>query len=110
MQTIIIKPIITESSMKDAHKGKFTFSVAPSATKVDIRLAVNKIFNVHVTRVSTTSLTRNKTVFTKFGRKKVKTNLKKARIVLKKGETIPAFEVGEKEEKKSKKEKKEEAK
>lgn len=103
MKTVVVKPLITELSMKDASSGKFTFLVAPAATKTEVRQAVEKIFNVNVVGISTVSMTRNKTVLTKFGRKKIKTNLKKARVELKKGQTIPAFEVGEKKDKKGKK-------
>lgn len=107
---VIIKPLISEASMKDAHNGKFTFLVLPSATKTEIRSAVQKLFKVKVTDVSTVSLTRHKTVFTKFGRKNVTTNIKKARVKLAEGQTIPAFELGEKDDKKAKKEKKVEKK
>lgn len=101
MQTIIIKPLITEQSVKDAQQGKFTFLVDKDARKNVIRGAVEKIFNVTVTGISTVSFTRRKTIYTKFGRKNRVTNIKKARVQLKDGQTIAAFDIkGEKEEKK----------
>ncbi len=101
----IVKPLITEASMKDASGGKFTFLVFPTANKTDVRRAVVKMYNVNVAGVATTTIKRRKTVFTKFGRKKVEEHMKKARVKLKNGQIIPAFE--SQEEGKKKKEKKE---
>jgi len=52
-QDIIIKPVITEKSSYDAAYGKYTFEVAKTATKTDIRNAVEKLFNVKVVSVNT---------------------------------------------------------
>ena len=46
------KPIITEKSMKLVEQGKYTFEVAKDATKVDVKKAIEEIFNVHVTHVN----------------------------------------------------------
>jgi large subunit ribosomal protein L23 len=50
---IIIKPVITERSTGEAASGKYTFAVAPSATKTEIRQAVEKLFGVKVIQVNT---------------------------------------------------------
>ncbi|WP_105616904.1 50S ribosomal protein L23 [Vallitalea okinawensis] len=51
---IILKPVITERSMNDMAEKKYTFLVHPEATKVQIREAVEKMFDgVKVTRVNT---------------------------------------------------------
>ena len=52
-QDIIIKPVITEKSSMDTAFGKYTFKVAKSATKTDIRNAVEKLFGVKVVSVNT---------------------------------------------------------
>ncbi len=41
---VILKPIITEKSMNSMSEKKYTFSVAPSATKNQIKEAVEKMF------------------------------------------------------------------
>ena len=51
-EDIIIKPIITEKSNMDMQDGKYTFKVAKKATKVEIRNAVEKLFNVKVLNVN----------------------------------------------------------
>ena len=52
-QDIIRKPVITEKSSMEVADGKYTFEVDKSATKVEIRMAVEKIFNVKVKSVNT---------------------------------------------------------
>ena len=50
---IIKRPIISENSMEDIANKKYTFEVAPNATKVDIKIAVEQIFKVQVAKVNT---------------------------------------------------------
>lgn len=55
-EEIIVKPIITEKSNMDMQEGKYTFKVAKKATKVEIRKAVEKLFEVKVLNVNTTTV------------------------------------------------------
>ncbi len=41
---VILKPVVSESSMNDMAQNKYTFLVAPEATKSQIREAVEKMF------------------------------------------------------------------
>ena len=53
-EDIIIRPIITECSMEGLQNKKYTFEVAKDATKIDIKRAVEKLFNgVSVAKVNT---------------------------------------------------------
>jgi large subunit ribosomal protein L23 len=52
-EDIIVKPIRTEKSGIVASLGKYTFEVAINATKVEIKKAVEEIFNVKVKKVNT---------------------------------------------------------
>ena len=52
-QDIIIKPIITENSMKGIADRKYTFQVAKDANKIEIAKAVEELFGVKVARVNT---------------------------------------------------------
>lgn len=54
-QDIILAPVITEKSAGEIADGKYTFKVAASATKTDVRNAVEKLFNVKVVSVNTTN-------------------------------------------------------
>ena len=52
-QDIIIKPIITENSMKGIAEQKYTFQVAKSANKIEIAKAAEELFGVKVAKVNT---------------------------------------------------------
>jgi large subunit ribosomal protein L23 len=50
---IIIKPIVTETSMMNVSEKKYTFKVAKNANKTEIKNAIEKIFSVKVEKVNT---------------------------------------------------------
>ena len=53
LHDIIRKPIISETSMEEIANRKYTFAVAKNATKIDVKIAVEKIFGVEVENVNT---------------------------------------------------------
>ena len=55
-QDIIIKPIITEKAMDGIADKKYTFKVAPDATKPEIAKAVEELFGVKVAAVNTINM------------------------------------------------------
>lgn len=55
-QDIILKPIITEKSMDMIADKKYTFKVAPDATKPEIAHAVEELFGVKVAAVNTMNM------------------------------------------------------
>ncbi len=52
-EDIIIAPIVTEKSSDGIAEGKYTFKVNKKATKIDIKNAVEKLFEVKVLNVNT---------------------------------------------------------
>ena len=50
---IIVKPIITEQSMEETAEKKYVFQVAIDANKIEIKKAVEEIFDVTVIKVTT---------------------------------------------------------
>ena len=52
-EDIILGPIVTEKTNMDMQEGKYTFKVAKKATKIDIKKAVEKLFEVKVLNVNT---------------------------------------------------------
>lgn len=50
---IIIRPVITEKSMKLMGERKYTFIVHKSCNKIQVRNAIEKIFDVSVEKVFT---------------------------------------------------------
>ena len=55
-EEIIIAPVVTEKSNDELQAGKYTFRVNKKATKIDIRNAVEKLFEVKVLNVNTISV------------------------------------------------------
>jgi len=54
-QDIILTPVITEKSTSEIAEGKYTFKVAKTATKTEIKEAVEKLFDVRVVGVNVTN-------------------------------------------------------
>jgi large subunit ribosomal protein L23 len=55
-RTVLLRPLMTEKSMRQKDEiNAVTFQVAPDANKVEIRQAVEKVFNVKVSSVRTQS-------------------------------------------------------
>lgn len=52
-QDIIIRPVITESSMAGIPNKRYTFRVAMDANKIEIARAVETLFGVKVAKVNT---------------------------------------------------------
>ncbi len=92
----IIKPVITEKSMREAQNGKFTFQVSQNADKREVRKAIEDAFNVHVVSIQTV-ITKGKSK--RVGKRMQVLRLspvKKAIARVRKGEKIALFDVGEK--------------
>ncbi|MBQ2696362.1 MAG: 50S ribosomal protein L23 [Clostridia bacterium] len=53
---IIIKPIISEQSMDQLSEKKYTFEVKKSANKIEIKKAIEEIFDVKVESVNTMNM------------------------------------------------------
>ena len=91
---VIIAPIISEKSMRDASNGKFTFRVARQADKKMIKKAIEDKFKVNVLQTSTSIVKGKKS---KSGTRRIevlKSPWKKAIATLEKGQKIALFDVG----------------
>ena len=83
---IIKAPVITEKSENARNEGKFTFKVDPKANKIEIKEAIEKLFNVKVTSIRTINVKPKKR---RVGRYSGYTNRsKKAIVTLQEGQTI----------------------
>jgi len=49
---VIIKPVISETSMDNSHIKKYTFKVATNANKTEVKMAIEEIFEVQVDKVN----------------------------------------------------------
>ena len=88
---IIKRPIITEKSAILAEKAVYTFEVAKDANKVEIKKAIEEIFNVKVVAIRTVNVHRKPKRMSRY--EGFKSAYKKAVVRLEPGQTIKAFEV-----------------
>ena len=63
---VLIAPVVSEKSYGLLDANKYTFLVRPDANKTEIKIAVEKVFNVKVTSVNTLNRP-GKTRRTRFG-------------------------------------------
>ena len=86
---VIIRPIVSEKSygLIDQN-GQYTFEVQPTASKTEIKFAIEQVFGVKVDKINTLNR-KGKTRRTRFGMGKRK-DTKRAIVTLKSG-TIDIF-------------------
>ncbi|MBR5129796.1 MAG: 50S ribosomal protein L23 [Alphaproteobacteria bacterium] len=83
---VIRKPVITEKAMKGAEHSQVTFEVAMTATKPQIKAAVEAVFGVKVKSVNTIRQAGKTKMFR--GTKGVRNEVKKAIVTLAEGQSI----------------------
>ncbi|KGN97233.1 50S ribosomal protein L23 [Porphyromonas gingivicanis] len=92
---IIIKPIISEKMTATTEKfpERYGFRVSPKANKIEIKNAVESMYNVKVVSVNTSNVTpKLKVRYTKKGILRGRASAyKKAIVTLEKGQTINFF-------------------
>ena len=86
---VIIRPIITEHSYDMMENNVYTFEVAKDSNKVEIRQAIEAIFDVTVVKVNTLNV-KPKPKRVRYATGKTRT-WKKAMVTLKEGDTIEVF-------------------
>ncbi|WP_022917254.1 50S ribosomal protein L23 [Ruania albidiflava] len=85
---VVIAPVVSEKSYNLLDEGKYTFLVDPRSNKTEIKVAIEKIFDVKVASVNTINR-KGKTRRTRFGLGKRK-DTKRAIVTLREG-TIDIF-------------------
>jgi len=89
---ILIAPVVSEKSYALMEDGVYTFTVRPTASKPEIRDAVQSIFGVRVLKVNTLNRQgkrkRNRKTFT-YGKRP---DTKRAIVTLVEGDTIDLFQ------------------
>jgi large subunit ribosomal protein L23 len=83
---VIVSPVITEKSTLVSEANQVIFNVAPKATKLEIKAAVERLFKVKVKAVNT--LVRKGKLKAFRGRRALQSDVKKAIVTLEEGHTI----------------------
>jgi large subunit ribosomal protein L23 len=87
---VILAPVVSEKSYTAIDRNVYTFLVAPTASKTEIKIAVEKVFDVHVVKVNTMwrSGKRKRTRYT-VGERSAQ---KRALVTLAEGDKIEIFQ------------------
>lgn len=97
LDEILLKPIITEKSLNNINRRQYIFEVGRRANKKQVSMAVEKLFNVKVSKV---------TVFNRFPKnkragklrlEKLGRQIKRAFVTIGQGQKIEMFDLVEKE-------------
>jgi large subunit ribosomal protein L23 len=91
---IILRPVISEKSMDESQRGKYTFAVHEDASKIQIEAAIVEIFKVKVVAVNVlTTKSKEKRGGTRRSRIAGRTTpWRKAIVTLAPGQKIEFFE------------------
>jgi large subunit ribosomal protein L23 len=86
---ILLAPVVSEKSYGLLDENKYTFVVSPEANKTEIKIAVEKVFDVKVTNVNTVTR-KGKKQRTRFGQGK-RPDTKRAIVTVAEGQSIDIF-------------------
>jgi large subunit ribosomal protein L23 len=89
-EQILPSPVVSEKSYSGIAEGRYTFKVHPDAHRMQVRQAVEDLFDVHVQRVNIVKVQpkpKRRGLF-----KGTRPGWKKAIVQVREGETIEIFE------------------
>ncbi|MGA2519301.1 MAG: 50S ribosomal protein L23 [Acidimicrobiales bacterium] len=89
---VLVRPVVSEKSYALMEDGVYVFVVAPDATKVDVRRAVETAFGVHVKSVNTLNRKGKKRRNRKSNTVGARPSTKRAVVTLIGGDKIDLFE------------------
>lgn len=83
---VIVRPVVTEKSTQAAEQNKVTFKISPTATKGEVKAAVEAIFKVEVVKVNTIKTEGKVKRFR--GKEGQRSDVRKAIVTLAAGQSI----------------------
>ncbi|MEI7425874.1 MAG: 50S ribosomal protein L23 [Candidatus Moraniibacteriota bacterium] len=90
LSKVLIEPIVTEAATMLIEQNKYIFKISARATKLQVKLAVEKIYKVKVEKVNTVSVPKKAR-----SRGRIpgwKSGYRKAVVTLKEGNKLDVFE------------------
>ena len=88
---IIVRPVVSEKSYASFDENVYTFIVAPDANKIEIRKAIESIFNVRVTNVNTINRKGKRKRNRRSGTWSARPDQRRALVSLAEGDRIEIF-------------------
>ncbi len=86
MTQVIIAPVVTEKASLSGETGGIVFKIAPDATKIDVKKAVEGLYGVTVEKVNTVNIKGKTKRFRGIMGKR--NDIRKAYVTLKSGDSI----------------------
>ncbi len=90
-RSVILRPVVSEKSYAQYDERVYTFVVAPDANKIEVKQAVEAIFNVKVTNVNTLNRSGKRKRNRRTGTWGTRTGQKRAIVRLAAGDEIEIF-------------------
>jgi len=91
-EQVLMRPVVSEKSYALMEDGVYIFVVAPDATKIDVRQAVEQVFGVRVKSVNTLNRKGKKRRNRKTNTVGTRPSTKRAVVTLAGGDKIDLFE------------------
>ena len=88
---VILKPVVSEKSYASYDRNVYTFEVADNANKIEIKQAIEAIFNVKVTNVNTLNRSGKRKRNRRTGGFGTRAGQKRAIVSLREGDSIEIF-------------------
>jgi large subunit ribosomal protein L23 len=88
---IIVRPVVSEKSYASFDENVYTFIVAPDANKIEIRKAIESIFNGRVTNVNTINRKGKRKRNRRSGTWSARPDQRRALVSLAEGDRIEIF-------------------
>ena len=91
-EQVLLRPVVSEKSYALMEDGTYVFVVAPDATRIEVRSAVEEVFGVHVVKVNTLNRKGKRRRNRKTNTIGTRAATKRALVTLAAGERIDLFE------------------
>jgi large subunit ribosomal protein L23 len=90
-RTVVLRPVVSEKSYAQYDERVYTFVVAKDANKIEVKQAIEAIFNVKVTNVNTLNRSGKRKRNRRTGTWGTRTGQKRAIVSLAPGDEIEIF-------------------
>ncbi|MHB8680763.1 MAG: 50S ribosomal protein L23 [Acidimicrobiales bacterium] len=91
-EQVLLRPVVSEKSYALMEDRTYVFVVAPDATRIEVRSAVEQVFGVRVARVNTLNRKGKKRRNRRSNTVGVRASTKRALVTLAEGDRIDLFE------------------
>jgi large subunit ribosomal protein L23 len=89
---VLLRPVVSEKSYALMENGTYVFEVAPDASRIEVRRAVEEVFGVKVVKVNTLNRKGKRRHNRRYNTYGSRPGIKRALVTLHSGDRIDLFE------------------